>query len=102
MIRMMIAAALAATVITGVTLVPPSTGLTETIERPRGLKGDRLPLRAPGVGCADARWPAHQDECIVGRAPPAGQTPAMRQMRTVAAEPTPADGSSPIANAQRS
>ena len=47
MIRMMIAAALAATVITGVTLVPPSTGLTETIERPRGLKGDRLPLRAP-------------------------------------------------------
>ena len=51
MIKIAIAAALAALIVCDVTVLPASTG--ETIERPRGLKGDRLPIRPTGAGCND-------------------------------------------------
>jgi hypothetical protein len=105
MIRIAIAAALAAIVITDVAFVPASTGLPETIERPRGLKGDRLPVLAPDARCDAPRFDGER-ECIGVRRQPAEQTPAMRHVltvvRTAAAERTLADGSPPNANAQRS
>ena len=74
MIRIAVAAIIAVFVTYDAT-VPAATGLIETIERPRGLKGDRLPIHPPGAGCAEAVWPHYQGECVSGREQPADQMP---------------------------
>ena len=85
MIKFAVAASLAVIVITDAAVSPVSTPTIGTIERPRGLKGDRLPVLAPNTGCADAVRPLSHDQCIGAREQPAGPPPASRLMRTVAA-----------------
>ena len=86
MIKIALVAALAAIVIYDAAVVPPAIGNTQTIERPRGLKGDRLPIRSPGAGCPDVAWPSHQRECVGEREQPARQTPAAWHVRIVATD----------------
>jgi hypothetical protein len=88
-IKIAIAAALAALIVCDVTILPASTGVTETIERPRGHKGDRLPVRPTGAGCTDAVWPYYQGECVGSRQQPGEQAPAARTVRVVATDRTP-------------
>jgi hypothetical protein len=83
MIKIVIAAALAAIVITDVTFVPASTGAGATSERPRGLKGDRLPIRPQVPGCADAVSPDTPAECVGNRREPADHTPSSHLVRSV-------------------
>lgn len=79
MIKIAVAATLAAIVVADAAFVPASTGTDATVERPRGLKGDRLPVRAPhqmpNAGCADAAWPYYPAECV--------RAPVSRFVRTV-------------------
>jgi hypothetical protein len=84
MIKMAVAAALAAIVVADGAFVPASTGAGVTTERPRGLKGDRLPVLVPNqvpsqipsnAACANATWPHYPAECI--------RTPSTRLVRTV-------------------
>ena len=93
MIRIALAAALAAVVITDAAVLPASPGVTATNERPRALRGDRLPVRPTGAACADAAWPYYPAECVGGRGQPAG-TPSARPVRIVAGDQT-AVGRSP-------
>jgi hypothetical protein len=67
MIRIALAAALAAVVIIDAAVLPASSGVTATTERPRALRGDRLPVRPTGAACADAAWPHYPAECAGGR-----------------------------------
>jgi hypothetical protein len=98
MIRIAVAAALAAFVIYDAAIAPAFTGASQTVERPRGLKGDRLPVQPVGTNCTDAAWPYYRDNCVRGRQP-AEQAPAPRVVRIVAADRTPAfDASSSFAN----
>jgi hypothetical protein len=83
MIKIVIAAALAAIVITDVTFVPASTGARATSERPRGLKGDRLPIHPQGPGCSDAVSPDYPAECVGNRREPADPAPTTRIVRSV-------------------
>lgn len=89
MIKIAVAAALAAIVIADVSFVPASTssGVATTPERPRGLKGDRLPVLAPShspsAGCAEAAWPHYPAECVGSRREPSGHTPSTRRVRSV-------------------
>jgi hypothetical protein len=97
MIKIAMAAVLAAIVVYDASVVPASTGLTETIERPRGLKGDRLdslPVRPSGAGCSEAAWPHQQGDCVGGREQPAEQAPVARFVRLVVTGRTPAGNSS--------
>jgi hypothetical protein len=87
MIRITIAAALAAFVIYDAAVAPAFTGANEPTERPRGQKGDRLPVQPVGASCADAAWPYYKDNCVRSRQP-AEQTPAPRYVRIVAADRT--------------
>ncbi|HEY5962485.1 MAG TPA: hypothetical protein VIU42_00545 [Xanthobacteraceae bacterium] len=87
MIKIAIAAALAALIVCDVTVLPASTG--ETIERPRGLKGDRLPIRPTGAGCNDVVW-HHHDVCVGGDQQPGKQTPGARHVRIAATDHTSA------------
>jgi hypothetical protein len=98
MIRIAVAAALATFVIYDAAVAPTSTGANDTIERPRGLKGDRLPVRPAGTSCADAAWPYYKDNCVRGRQP-ADPAPAARYVRVVTADRTlSGDASSSFAN----
>ena len=83
MIKIAVAAALTAIVITDATIGPAATPASATIERPRGLKGDRLPLFAPNTGCADAVRPHQQGECL--RVRERDETPPARTVRIVSA-----------------
>jgi hypothetical protein len=89
-IKIAIAAALAALIVCDVTILPASTGVTETIERPRGHKGDRLPVQPTGADCTDAAWPYYQGDCVGGRQQPGEQAPAARTVRIVATDRKPA------------
>jgi len=81
MIKIAIAGALAAIVVADVAVPTASSPASVTIERPRGLKGDRLPVLAPNTGCADAARPFNRDECIRVREQPAGTiTPTVSPM----------------------
>jgi hypothetical protein len=82
-IKIAVAAALAAIVIADAAFVPASTGVSATTERPRGLKGDRLPIRPQGPGCTDATWPNTPAECVGNRREPADHTPSSRIVRSV-------------------
>jgi hypothetical protein len=83
MIKIAVAAALAAIVIADAAFVPASTGVSATTERPRGLKGDRLPIRPQGPGCTDATWPNYPAECVGNRREPTDHTPSIRIVRSV-------------------
>ncbi len=86
MIRIAVAAALAAYVVYGI--VPAFTGPNEAVERPRGVKSDRIPIQPLGTNCADTAWPYYRDNCVRGRQP-ADQTPSAREVRIVATDRTP-------------
>jgi hypothetical protein len=88
MIKIAIAAALAALIVCDVTILPASTG--ETIERPRGHKGDRLPIQPTGTGCSDVVWQHHHGDCVGGHQQPSNQAPAARHVRVVATDRMPA------------
>ncbi|WP_068020899.1 hypothetical protein [Rhodoplanes sp. Z2-YC6860] len=94
MIRIAIAAALASFVVYDAAVAPASTGPNETIEQPRGVKGDRLPVLPAGTNCADAAWPYYRGDCVRGRQP-SDQGPAARVVRIVAADRTPPGDISP-------
>src|SRR5262249_46346847 len=96
-IRIAVAAALAAFVIYDAAVAPAVTGANEPTERPRALKGDRLPIRPVGTGCADAAWPYYKDECVHSR-PPVDQPPVARFVRIVAADHSPAGDAQSFAN----
>jgi hypothetical protein len=85
MIKIVLAAALAAIVVTDAAFftASTSTGISATTERPRGLKGDRLPIRPQGPGCVDATWPDYPAECVGTRREPADHTPSPRIVRSV-------------------
>ncbi|MBX9825443.1 MAG: hypothetical protein K2Y27_10655 [Xanthobacteraceae bacterium] len=85
MIKIAVAAALAAIVVTDTAFftVSTSTPASATTERPRGLKGDRLPIRSQGSRCADAVWPNYPTECIGTHREPADYTPSTRVVRSV-------------------
>jgi hypothetical protein len=85
MIKIVLAAALAAIVVTDAAFysTSTSTGVSATTERPRGLKGDRLPIRPQGPACADAAWPNYPAECIGSRQQPSDPTPPSRVVRSV-------------------
>lgn len=85
MIKITIAAALAAFVIYDAAVVPGFTGANEPIEQPRGLKGDRLPVQPVGSSCGDIAWPYYKDNCVRGRQP-ATQEPTTRTVRIVAVD----------------
>ena len=70
MIKIAIAAALAALIVCDVTILPAGRA-GETIERPRGHKGDRLPIRPTGTGCSDVVWQHHHGR--LRRWPPAAE-----------------------------
>jgi hypothetical protein len=80
MIRIALAAALVAIVIVNATIGPASE-LGATVERPRGLKGDRLPVLAPNTSCVDVVWPNQQGECVRVRV--RELTPPARAVRIV-------------------
>ena len=86
MIKIAIAAALAALIVCDVTILPASTGITETVERPRGYKGDRLPIRPTGAGCTDVAWPHYQGDCVSGQQQPSEPAPVARYVRVVATD----------------
>jgi hypothetical protein len=99
MIRIAVAAIIATFITYDAAVVPAATGIIETIDRPRGAKGDRLPVHPQGTGCADAVWPHYQGECVNVRQQPGDHMPATRFVRTVAIERTPAAGAaSALAN----
>jgi hypothetical protein len=83
MIKIALAAALAAIVIADAAFVPASTDAGATTERPRGLKGDRLQIRPQAPGCADATWPNYPAECVGNRREPVDHTPSTRVVRSV-------------------
>src|SRR5262245_29901335 len=97
MIRIAAAAALAAFVIYDSAVAPALTGANEPTESPRALKGDRLPIRPAGTGCADAAWPYYKDECVRSRQP-TDRAPAAHVVRIVAADRSPADSARSFAN----
>ena len=82
MIKIAVAAALAAIVIADAARVPAATPAGVTIERPRGLKGDRLQISPQAPGCTDAVWPNYPAECVGSRQQPSG-TPSSRIVRSV-------------------
>ena len=63
MVKIALAAALTAIVMADVTVGPFATSATVTNDRPRGLKGDRLPMLEPNPGCAEKARPFGKDEC---------------------------------------
>lgn len=44
----------------------------------RGVKGDRMPLRAQGTACSDRGWPHYEQHCIFNRSKPADEVPTIR------------------------
>jgi len=98
MIRIAVAAALAAFIVYDAAVAPAVTEANKTIEQPRGLKGDRLPVQPVGTNCAGAAWPYYRGECVRGRQP-SDQPPAPRFVRIVAADrPLPSEASSSFQN----
>jgi hypothetical protein len=85
MIKIVLAAAIAAIVVTDAAFFTASTSTpaSATTERPRGLKGDRLPIHPQGPGCADAVRPNYPAECVGNRREPADHTPSTRIVRSV-------------------
>jgi hypothetical protein len=63
MVKIALAAALTVIVMADVTVGPFAPSATVTNDRPRGLKGDRLPMLAPNPGCAEKGRPFGKDEC---------------------------------------
>src|ERR1051325_6668480 len=82
MLKIAIAAALAAIVLCDAAVSSLSTPATATVERPRGLKGDRLPVFTPATGCPDATRP-FSHECVNTRKQPAAPTPASQLVGTI-------------------
>jgi hypothetical protein len=67
-------AVLFAALIVGATSFAP--GVSEAIEPPaaqKSLKGDRLPMRAPGPGCTQSPGPSYEAKCVRDRTHPATQ-----------------------------
>jgi hypothetical protein len=95
MIRIAVAAAIAAFVVYDAAVAPAVTGANETIERPRGLKGDRLPVQPVGTNCSDTAWPYYRSDCVRGRQP-SDHAPAVRFVRIVAADRTLASNTSSL------
>jgi hypothetical protein len=83
MIKIAVAAALAAIVIADAARVPAATPAGATIERPRGLKGDRLQIQPQAPGCTDAVWPNTPAECVGSRQQQPSGTPSSRIVRSV-------------------
>ena len=81
MIKIAVAAALAAIVIADAARVPAATPAGVTIERPRGLKGDRLQISPQAPGCTDAVWPNYSGR--MRRQPPAAVRHAVVPHRAV-------------------
>ena len=81
MVKIAVAAALAAIVITDVTIGPFSTSATATIERPRGVKGDRLPMAVPEPDCAETGLPSTRGQCVGAPDRPAIRPPESRLVK---------------------
>ena len=80
-------AVLFAALIVGATSFAP--GVSEAIEPPapqKSLKGDRLPIRAPGPDCSQSAWPDYEAKCVRDRTQPATRA---RETRVVMIDRVP-------------
>ena len=89
MIKIAIAAALAALIVCDVTILPASTGKRRSNDRV-ATKAIAYRSNQPGTGCSDVVWQHHHGDCVGGHQQPSKQAPAARHVRIVATDRMPA------------
>src|SRR5262245_60291766 len=81
MLKIIPAAALAACIVYDVA----NSGLPTVVEAasPRGVKGDRLPIRPPALDCSQMGWSHSQGNCARSRMQPDDRSLEPREVRIV-------------------
>ncbi len=93
MLKILAAAALAAStlyVVYDVTGAPGISTLMETPAPQRGVKGDRLPIRVPVLDCSQVAWPHSRSDCVRNRVQPDDRSLEPREVRIVRVLPAAA------------